>query len=78
MPKLIEWTYENGKNYDDLGELYNQVFSQFNRYMGHVASNVGGVYQYNKTYEQDGAVFTHVPRGRQLNSMNFLHQQLLF
>lgn len=76
VPKLIEWTYENGKNYDDLGELYNQVFSQFNRYMGHVASNVGGVYQYNKTYEQDGAVFTHVPRGRQLNSMNFLHQQL--
>ena len=76
VPKLIEWTYEEGKNYDDLSTLYDQVFSQFNRYMGHVRSNIGGVYQYNKTYEQEGAVFTHVTKNHQSNSMAFLHQQL--
>ena len=62
VPKLIDWTYEEGKNYDDLSTLYDQVFSQFNRYMGHVRSNIGGVYQYNKTYDQEGAVFTHVSK----------------
>ena len=62
VPKLIDWTYEEGKNYDDLSTLYDQVFGQFNRYMGHVRSNIGGVYQYNKTYEQEGAVFTHVQK----------------
>ena len=76
VPKLIEWTYEEGKNYDDLSTLYDQIFSQFNRYMGHVTSNIGGVYQYNKTYEQEGPVFSHVPRERQVNSMEFLQQQL--
>ena len=76
VPKLIDWTYEEGKNYDDLSTLYDQVFGQFNRYMGHVRSNIGGVYQYNKTYEQEGAVFTHVSKNRQSNSMAFLHQQL--
>ena len=76
LPKLIDWTYEEGKNYDDLSTLYDQVFNQFNRYMGHVASNIGGVYKYNKTYEQEGAVFTHVNKNHQKNSMNFLHQQL--
>jgi len=76
LPKLEEWTYEEGKNYDDLGELYNQVFNQFNRYMGHVASNIGGVYQYNKTYEQEGPVFSHVPTARQKESLAFLHEQL--
>ena len=76
VPKLIDWTYEEGKNYDDLSTLYDQVFSQFNRYMGHVRSNIGGVYQYNKTYDQEGAVFTHVSKNRQSNSMAFLHQQL--
>ena len=76
VPKLIDWTYEEGKNYDDLSTLYDQVFGQFNRYMGHVRSNIGGVYQYNKTYEQEGAVFTHVSKNRQSNSMTFLHQQL--
>ncbi|MEX0291117.1 MAG: zinc-dependent metalloprotease, partial [Flavobacteriaceae bacterium] len=34
VPKLDEWTEEEGKNYDDLGTLYGQVINQFNRYMG--------------------------------------------
>ena len=65
VPKLIEWTAEDGKNYDDLETLYGQVYSQFNRYMGHVASNIGGVYEYYKTYDQDGAVYTHVAKDHQ-------------
>jgi hypothetical protein len=75
-PKLIEWTAENGKNYDDLETLYGQVYSQFNRYMGHVASNIGGVYEHYKTYDQDGAVYTHVPRDHQENCLSFLHKEL--
>jgi len=76
VPNLIEWTYEAGKNYDDLATLYDQVFSQFNRYMGHVRSNIGGVYQYNKTYEQEGPVYTYVSKEHQFNSLQFLHNQL--
>jgi hypothetical protein len=75
-PKLIEWTAEDGKNYEDLETLYGQVYSQFNRYMGHVASNIGGVYEYYKTYDQDGAVYTHVAKDHQLNCLSFLHQEL--
>jgi hypothetical protein len=76
VPNLIKWTYEDGKNFDDLSTLYDQVFSQFNRYMGHVRSNIGGVYEYNKTYEQEGFVFTHVTKSHQFNSLQFLHNQL--
>jgi hypothetical protein len=76
VPRLTEWTYEDGKNYDDLEALYEQVFSQFNRYMGHVTANIGGVYQYNKTYEQAGPVFSPVAKSRQQESMAFLQQQL--
>lgn len=76
VPNLIEWTYEAGKNYDDLGELYNQVFGQFNRYMGHVHANIGGVYEYYKTYEQSGDIYTHVPKVHQQKCLNFLHEQL--
>ena len=76
LPRLIEWTYEGGKNYDDLATLYDQVFNQFNRYMGHVTSNIGGVYQYKKTYEQEGNVYTHVDKNRQKESLQFLHSQL--
>ena len=76
VPRLMEWTAEDGKDYEDLEDLYDQVFNQFNRYMGHVTANVGGIYRYNKTYEQEGPVFTHVSKDKQAESLEFLQEQL--
>ena len=76
VPNLIDWTGEDGKNYDDLQDLYNQVLSQFNRYMGHVAANVGGVYEYYKTYNQEGPVYTHVDKSHQQACLEFLQDEL--
>ena len=76
VPNLIEWTAEDGKNYDDLETMYGQVLSQFNRYMGHVSSNIGGVYEYYKTYDQEGAVYTHVSTDHQKKAMQFLQDEL--
>jgi hypothetical protein len=76
IPNLIEWTSEKGKDYTDLNTMYGQVLSQFNRYMGHVTTNIGGVYQFYKTYDQSGAVFTHVDKSHQKNCMNFLQKEL--
>ncbi len=76
VPNLIKWTAEDGKNYDDLETMYNQVVGQYNRYMGHVAANVGGVYEYYKTYDQEGAVYTHVAKEKQQRAMDFLRKQL--
>ncbi len=76
VPNLAKWTTEEGKNYDDLETLYGQVVSQFRRYMGHVSNNIGGVYEYHKTADQEGAVYTHVDKQHQKNSMNFMLEQL--
>ncbi len=75
MPKLIEWTKEDAKDFSDLAELYGQVINQWNRYMGHVATNIGGVYIWNKTYDQEGDVYTFVPKERQKEAMDFLIEQ---
>lgn len=76
VDKLMEWTTEDGKNYEELEELYGQVVNQFNRYNGHVVSNVGGVYEYYKTADQDGAVYTHVEKDKQERAVEFLNEQL--
>ena len=76
MPKLIDWTTEDGETYSELGYMYSQVLGQFGRYMGHVSNNIGGIYQYYKTSDQDGAVYTHVKKSHQQKCMNFLHNQL--
>ena len=76
IPNLITWTAEDGQNYDELDKMYGQVLSQYNRYMGHVAANVGGVYEMYKTYDQEGAVYTHVTKDKQKEALDFLQNQL--
>ena len=76
MPKLIDWTTEDGETYSELRYMYGQVLGQFGRYMGHVSNNIGGIYQYYKTSDQDGAVYTHVKKSHQQKCMNFLQNQL--
>ena len=76
VPNLIDWTTIDGEDYDDLQEIYNTVLSQFRRYMGHVVTNIGGVYQFYKTSDQDGAVYTHVEKSHQKECLNFLNKHL--
>jgi hypothetical protein len=75
IPNLIKWTAEDGKDYEDLEELYGQVLVQWNRYNGHVRANVGGVYETFKSYEQQGPVFTPVPKKIQQAAMAFLQKE---
>jgi hypothetical protein len=76
VPNLIEWSSEDGENFDQLEELYNNVIGQYNRYMGHVTNNIGGVYEYRKSYDQDEVVFTHVKKEKQKRAMKFLNDYL--
>tara|TARA_Y100000385_G_scaffold286330_1_gene348129 strand:+ start:7875 stop:10373 length:2499 start_codon:yes stop_codon:yes gene_type:complete len=76
VPNLIKWTTVAGEDYSNLNDLYGQVLSQFNRYMGHVANNIGGVYENYKTADQDGAVYKHVDKSHQKNALNFINEQL--
>jgi len=74
--KLPEWTKEQGESYDDLENMYNQLVTQFGRYMGHVAKNVGGIYENPKTTDQAGAVYEYTPAATQREAMAFLDKQL--
>ena len=76
MNNLEGWTTKEGETYDDMATMYGQILGQFNRYMGHVASNVGGVYEHYKAVGQDGDVYTHVDKDHQRNSVRFLNKQL--
>ena len=76
MPKLIEWTSEETKDFSELREIYNNVFGQYRRYVGHVVSNVGGVYEYNKTSDEEEAIYSHVEKAKQKDAIDFLNTHL--
>ena len=76
LPNLEEWTSEKGENYSELSTMYGQLLSQFNRYMGHVSANIGGVYEYYKTTDQEGAVYAHVDKATQKEALKFVIDEL--
>lgn len=76
MNNLKKWTYVPGSDYTELEEMYGEVQSQFNRYMGHVGRYVGGVKEDYKTVDQEGAVYTHAPKAKQKEAVKFLNDQL--
>ncbi|WP_035467740.1 zinc-dependent metalloprotease [Algoriphagus mannitolivorans] len=79
VPNLIEWTAEKDKpfkDYSDLNEMYGQVIGQFNRYMGHVRTNVGGVMEVYRSSGQNEEVYTHTPKNIQKSAVEFLNTQL--
>lgn len=79
LPNLMEWTAEADKpfkDYSDLEEMYGQVIGQYNRYMGHVRTNVGGVYEFYKSAGQGDAVYVHVDKSTQKRAVQFLNKEL--
>jgi hypothetical protein len=76
LPNIEKWTTKDGENYDEMATMYGQILSQFNRYMGHVTANIGGVYEYYKTSDQEGAVYTHVAKSHQKNALKLINKEL--
>ena len=69
---LLKWTSDQTNNYEDLSELYGELLSVWSRYVGHVAGNIGGVYEFNKKPSQIGEIYIHTSKAKQKESLNWL------
>lgn len=72
MDNLVVWTYRENEGYNDLQELYRGVLRQFDYYVGHVLSNIGGIYETPKLASQPGPVYEMVPVQLQRDAMKFI------
>lgn len=77
LPNLTKWTYEEGKDYGDLKDMYAELTNQWSRYMGHVSKNIGGVYETPKSYDEKGDVYVPVSKEMQKKAVAFLSEQAL-
>jgi hypothetical protein len=73
---LPEWTKEPNEDYGNLADIYKELVGQYNRYMGHVAKNIGGIMATPKTIEEAGDVYEFTSKARQKEAMAFLQEQL--
>ncbi|HEU5147339.1 MAG TPA: zinc-dependent metalloprotease, partial [Chryseosolibacter sp.] len=76
MDNLMEWTYRENEGYNDLQELYRGVLRQFDYYVGHALSNIGGVYETPKLASQPGPVYEMVPLDVQHKALEFIQEHV--
>jgi hypothetical protein len=76
VPNILIWTKEPDKGYQSANEIYVQVATQYNRYMGHVAKNVAGIYTTPRTVEEAGVSREYVPANLQKDAVSFLNKEL--
>ncbi len=76
VPNLIVWTSTPGKGYEDLEEIYGELVYQWARYAGHVATNIGGMYQNRKSSDQAGYVYTPVSQEYQKKALGFMNEHV--
>jgi hypothetical protein len=76
VPNLVSWTTKPGENYADLAEVYGEALTQWQRYVGHVLTMVGGVHVDLKTADQPGSVYDGLPRERQKAAMDWLAREV--
>lgn len=69
---LKEWTSDVTNNYDDLSELYKEQLEVWGRYVGHVVTHIGGVYENLKKPNQKGFVYETVSKIDQQDAMQWL------
>ncbi|HXS98285.1 MAG TPA: zinc-dependent metalloprotease [Candidatus Limnocylindrales bacterium] len=65
-------TWKEGETYEDLGEVYGRMLSQWQLEMNHVASVVGGFNSQEKVVGQEGRVFTLIPKIKQQEAVKFI------
>jgi hypothetical protein len=76
VDNLKAWTYQAGEDFSDLEELYTNVIGQWNRYSGHVVTNIGGVVLTRKHQGQEGVQYERVPKEKQERAMDYLNNQV--
>ena len=76
VPNILEWTKVPNEGYQNASAIYDQVVTQYARYMGHVTKNIAGIKTTPSTIEQKTAVREFVPKTTQQEAVKFLQAQL--
>ena len=75
--EIPAWNVEEADMYVNVRRMYEAVLSQYGRYLGHVATNIGGRFITNHSIEQpDQVKYAPVPKARQKAALDFLNENL--
>lgn len=71
-----KWIYEPHETHAPIKEFYEEIFSQWRRYMRHVTTHIGGRYETYKKQSQEGPSYLPVERENQKRAMKFITENV--
>ena len=74
---LLVWTSYPGSDYDRTLELYEEILSQFRRYVYHVKTYIGGYYDNYARVEDGSDSFELVSGTKQREALDFIFEQIM-
>ncbi len=80
MPQVVAWsttTDESKDSYFETGRLLMAIINQWNNYLYHALAQVGGIYLEDARPGDGIESYTHVARDKQLESVDFLLENVL-
>ncbi len=77
MNHLTEWCTEPNKEYDYLRQIYKEVTKQYERYLEHSMSYIGGAYQYFGVEGEDVPLFTPISSEKQIEAINWVVKEIV-
>ena len=73
----MEWSKQkDSDDYDKLEELYSALVSQYERYINHARSSIGGIYVTPKTMGEAGEVYGMVSKAKQKEALDFIEAHI--
>jgi len=73
---LDEWTTDEGDDYSDLDELYNEMVGVYRRYIYHVIKMIGGINETLMNKGQNNVPFKNLDQEKQKMALFFLNTNL--
>ncbi|MBO4465347.1 MAG: zinc-dependent metalloprotease [Bacteroidales bacterium] len=73
VPRFMDWIdNKSDEDYEYRVDLYKAIVSQYSRYIGHLARNIGGLYRREVKFGDGQKPFENVPRQKQLDCLERL------
>jgi hypothetical protein len=76
MENLNQWTTFENQDYSHMQTLYKETIKQYNRYIGHVKTYIGGAYLYDPVKGQDQKSYTFISQEKQRAAIAFIFDEM--
>ncbi len=76
LENMVDWMEVEDGDYRRLSSMHDALMRQYGHYLRHASAQIGGIYQFEGVYAQDGSLYRPVSTERQREALVFILEEL--